>query len=74
MRGGRITISYESPFFAFDVFPPLILFRHWADYPIEYIQEWFEIRTHSLKMFGKKYYGLTGFSLNLAIGVIAGLE
>lgn len=24
-------------------------------------------------MFGKKYYGLKGFSLNLAIGTIAGL-
>lgn len=23
---------------------------------------------------GKKYYGLTGFSLNLAIGVLAGLD
>lgn len=25
-------------------------------------------------MFGKKYYGLTGFKLNVAIGVIAGLD
>jgi hypothetical protein len=25
-------------------------------------------------MFGKKYYGLKGFNLNLAVGVIAGLD
>jgi hypothetical protein len=25
-------------------------------------------------MFGKKYYGLTGTNLNIAVGIIAGLD
>ena len=31
-------------------------------------------KEHLPIMFGKQYFGLTGFSLNLAVGVIAGLD